>query len=407
MNGCEGDITRDEHFVPRQKYTHDQYAAFTIETGDLSHNYETGSTEEDPRMMAMFDTLIEKTKNDWASDTDDDDDDQDNETTYNRTILNLLFEREISSSDNDQSDTNDNEDNSMILNDNNEEISQGFGVSLDELRRIFRANRTISQQQRSTEGESSSISTQTITIQTTTCPSNSRASANCLDNSRTTANCLDNYETSTSCLDNSKTSTSYLDSLKKSTSCFDNSKTLTNCVDNSKTLTNCLDNFKTFTNCPDSCSTSTTCLDKSRTSTNNQEIHSQRNNETRDEFSSNAIASHDMLIPFHHRESPSEVNSKTSSACVKNNENDQQDPLTSMNFNTIQNNNLNSCSTEPTEISEALEVRVSQTEQCAPLLPETSTLNLTSDEKTTEQDDLTESLFKNSKKTSRKRNYRK
>lgn len=136
MRDSKGDITNEERFVQREKYTPEQYTRLTFESGQMSHDYASNCTEEDPQMLAMFDSLIERTKSDWAYDTDSDSDTI-HDTRVN-TILNLLFDHEnsTSSSDNDHNHAdNSNE------NENDDESTRAFGVSIDELRRIFRVNR--------------------------------------------------------------------------------------------------------------------------------------------------------------------------------------------------------------------------------------------------------------------------
>ena len=78
-------------------------AAAIDETGGgqgLMHSNGDKSTEEDPRMIALFDSLIERTQNDWASDTDTDSDGEGTGlgSTRMQRIIRLLFDNELSSS---------------------------------------------------------------------------------------------------------------------------------------------------------------------------------------------------------------------------------------------------------------------------------------------------------------------
>ena len=138
------------------------------------HNYDDESTEEDPRMIALFDSLIERTQNDWASDTDSDDLNSESNgglgSTRMQRIIRLLFDNELSStSSNASSASDDDEDNSSVggratrrtddENDESTSTSQTVGVSIDELRRIFRRNDEILE----TEVEPASLPHITIT----------------------------------------------------------------------------------------------------------------------------------------------------------------------------------------------------------------------------------------------------
>ena len=114
LRDSQGDITNEETFNQRTRFTHDQYIRMTAsaaseeterDRGRLTdHNYEDESTVEDPRMIALFDSLIERTQNDSASDTDSDDADSESNgglgSTRMQRIIRLLFDNELSTSSN-------------------------------------------------------------------------------------------------------------------------------------------------------------------------------------------------------------------------------------------------------------------------------------------------------------------
>lgn len=189
LRDSQGDITNEETFNQRTRYTHEQYIRMTAsaaseetsrDRGRLTdHNYDDESTEEDPRMIALFDSLIERTQNDWASDTDSDDVNSESNgglgSTRMQRIIRLLFDNELSStSSNVSSASEDDEDNSSVggratrrtddENDESTSTSQTVGVSIDELRRIFRRNDEILE----TEVEPASLPYITIATTLTT-----------------------------------------------------------------------------------------------------------------------------------------------------------------------------------------------------------------------------------------------
>ncbi|KAL1430823.1 hypothetical protein MTO96_014688 [Rhipicephalus appendiculatus] len=52
----------------RRRYTYQEYVNLVLESGQLSsHDYSHKSVEEDPRMMAFFDTLVERDAEGWSS----------------------------------------------------------------------------------------------------------------------------------------------------------------------------------------------------------------------------------------------------------------------------------------------------------------------------------------------------
>lgn len=80
----------------------------------MNHDYSHGSMEEDPRMMAFFDSLVQREVEGWTSNTDLSDDvdndaqfsgvDDDTETT---TTTQSSFSRATSQSDDNDSDEGD------------------------------------------------------------------------------------------------------------------------------------------------------------------------------------------------------------------------------------------------------------------------------------------------------------
>ncbi|XP_032237224.2 DDB1- and CUL4-associated factor 5 isoform X2 [Nematostella vectensis] len=56
----------------RELYSHDDYVDLVLSSGrPLTHEYDEGSVEEDPRMLAFFDSLIQHEERGWESDSDD------------------------------------------------------------------------------------------------------------------------------------------------------------------------------------------------------------------------------------------------------------------------------------------------------------------------------------------------
>ena len=108
----------------------------------MTHDYGTESTEEDTRMIAFFDSLIERTENDSSSDESDEE-----HLTHVENILDVLLEthensrrEQILSSETESSRTPTNAHEDM-----NYDVDTAFGVSIEELRRLFRCttNRTL------------------------------------------------------------------------------------------------------------------------------------------------------------------------------------------------------------------------------------------------------------------------
>lgn len=57
----------------RSLYTHEEYISLVLNSGSgLSHDYVSQSVQEDPRMMAFFDSLVRREIEGWSSDSDSD-----------------------------------------------------------------------------------------------------------------------------------------------------------------------------------------------------------------------------------------------------------------------------------------------------------------------------------------------
>ncbi|TRY91365.1 hypothetical protein DNTS_008521 [Danionella cerebrum] len=57
----------------RSLYTHEEYISLVLNSGNgLSHDYVSQSVQEDPRMMAFFDSLVRREIEGWSSDSDSD-----------------------------------------------------------------------------------------------------------------------------------------------------------------------------------------------------------------------------------------------------------------------------------------------------------------------------------------------
>lgn len=73
MPGAKGDLHKKEQVSEsrRELYSHDDYVDLVLDSGrPLTHEYEGGSVDEDPRMLAFFDTLIQREQGGWNSDSD-------------------------------------------------------------------------------------------------------------------------------------------------------------------------------------------------------------------------------------------------------------------------------------------------------------------------------------------------
>ncbi|XP_053641546.1 DDB1- and CUL4-associated factor 5 isoform X3 [Cherax quadricarinatus] len=118
LPGCNGSLrtSNSGSFMTRRVYTHEEYIGLVMESGqvvgDVNHDYSHGSTDEDPRMMAFFDSLVQREVEGWTSNTDLSDDlendaqlsgqdDDDTETTTTHSSLAVVTSQ---SDDNDSDD---------------------------------------------------------------------------------------------------------------------------------------------------------------------------------------------------------------------------------------------------------------------------------------------------------------
>ncbi|XP_044599118.1 DDB1- and CUL4-associated factor 5 isoform X1 [Cotesia glomerata] len=70
-NGCLGSLTKFDGKLERQRkvYTHNEYKKLILRSGQfMTHDYSHQSTREDPRMMAFFDSLVQREIEGWSSD---------------------------------------------------------------------------------------------------------------------------------------------------------------------------------------------------------------------------------------------------------------------------------------------------------------------------------------------------
>ncbi|XP_076749837.1 DDB1- and CUL4-associated factor 5 isoform X1 [Xylocopa sonorina] len=69
-NNCLGGLKRDDGRQERQRrvFTHDEYIGLVLHSGQfMTHDYSHQSTREDPRMMAFFDSLVQREIEGWSS----------------------------------------------------------------------------------------------------------------------------------------------------------------------------------------------------------------------------------------------------------------------------------------------------------------------------------------------------
>ncbi|KAE8587435.1 hypothetical protein XENTR_v10021969 [Xenopus tropicalis] len=70
---CNGDLDGQVEDDSRCLYTHEEYIGLVLNSGSgLSHDYANQSVQEDPRMMAFFDSLVRREIEGWSSDSDSD-----------------------------------------------------------------------------------------------------------------------------------------------------------------------------------------------------------------------------------------------------------------------------------------------------------------------------------------------
>lgn len=61
--------------APRKRYSHNEYIELILESSSMIHDYHTENTQEDPKMLAFFDSLVQHEADEHASDTSASDDD--------------------------------------------------------------------------------------------------------------------------------------------------------------------------------------------------------------------------------------------------------------------------------------------------------------------------------------------
>ena len=69
-HNCLGELKRDAGNQERQRrvFTHDEYIGLVLRSGQfMTHDYSHQSTSEDPRMMAFFDSLVQREIEGWSS----------------------------------------------------------------------------------------------------------------------------------------------------------------------------------------------------------------------------------------------------------------------------------------------------------------------------------------------------
>lgn len=69
MGGLENTVIKEN----RKVYSHEDYINLVLESGQfMTHDYSHQSVQEDPRMMAFFDSLVQRDIEGWTSDSSDD-----------------------------------------------------------------------------------------------------------------------------------------------------------------------------------------------------------------------------------------------------------------------------------------------------------------------------------------------
>lgn len=106
--GWTGDLAKEaEGTAPnsRDVYTHDEYMSIINSSGlNMTHDYSNQNTTEDPRMMAFFDTLVQREIEGWNSD-DDGSDESDKSSAHSSDGSSRPTSTEDSSGDSDDDDS--------------------------------------------------------------------------------------------------------------------------------------------------------------------------------------------------------------------------------------------------------------------------------------------------------------
>lgn len=106
----------------RRVFSHEEYITLVMRSGQIiSHDYSQESTKEDPRMMAFFDSLVQREIEGWSSDESP----SDTSPVYSEHSVPDSEDNDDHNDDDDEDDDNDND------NDNNiEEDNDGDGNSV-------------------------------------------------------------------------------------------------------------------------------------------------------------------------------------------------------------------------------------------------------------------------------------
>ena len=133
MCGCVGDTTGEESFIQRKCYSRHERERLSR---NLSHDYSTESMEEDTNMLAFFDALIEKSREDSSDSSDGDSDYPDRALS---AVLNLLDLPPLSTEVSPSNEVSDEASNDGTYLGNAPHLERSnLQANIFELRRIFR-----------------------------------------------------------------------------------------------------------------------------------------------------------------------------------------------------------------------------------------------------------------------------
>jgi WD repeat-containing protein 22 len=69
LPNCQGSYNIEDDDPERSVYTHEEYINLVLRSGQImSHDYSNQSMDEDPRMMAFFDSLVQRELEEWSTD---------------------------------------------------------------------------------------------------------------------------------------------------------------------------------------------------------------------------------------------------------------------------------------------------------------------------------------------------
>lgn len=101
----------------RDVFTHDEYMSIINSSGmNVTHDYSNQNTTEDPRMMAFFDSLVQREIEGWNSDDDNFDESDDKSSAHSSDGSSRPTSTEEDSSDDSDADDNDSMANYMAFN---------------------------------------------------------------------------------------------------------------------------------------------------------------------------------------------------------------------------------------------------------------------------------------------------